>query len=250
MSSALAGNLVFRRPPAVDRRFAGILLGSLAVHALAMLALRQPENPPPPPPLLATIRLAAAVTPVAKSLPLSAESPAASAPRAVAAVPPKARPSVTREEPRPATRADSSAGPAIASAPSALTETAPAGTPAAEAVAAVQPAVAATPAVDPAAEALSSYRRQLTELFARPHEYPRVAALRGWEGEVRLRLKVARKGNLLGVQLDRSSGFDVLDRDALAMLEGYGKLPPLPEALDSNEISVVVPINYKLKKAT
>ena len=27
-------------------------------------------------------------------------------------------------------------------------------------------------------------------------------------------------------------------------------LPPLPEALDSNEIQVVVPINYKLKKTT
>jgi protein TonB len=27
-------------------------------------------------------------------------------------------------------------------------------------------------------------------------------------------------------------------------------LPPLPEALEANEIQVVVPINYKLKKTT
>jgi protein TonB len=97
---------------------------------------------------------------------------------------------------------------------------------------------------------LDSYRQRLSELLARQHEYPRIAAMRGWEGEVRLRLKVARKGNLLGVQLDRSSGFDVLDQHALAMLEGYGSLPPLPEMLESSEIQVVVPINYKLKKTT
>ena len=99
-------------------------------------------------------------------------------------------------------------------------------------------------------EAIDSYRRQLTDLFAREHEYPRVAAMRGWEGEVRLRLRVARRGQLLGVRVDRSSGFEVLDQDALALLEGHGKLPPLPEALEVAEIEVVVPITYRLRKAT
>ena len=102
----------------------------------------------------------------------------------------------------------------------------------------------------PQSEVLDGYRQRLGELFARHQEYPRVAAMRGWEGEVRLRLKVARKGNLLGVALDRSSGFDVLDQHALAMLEHLAGLPPLPEALEANEIQVVVPINYKLKKTT
>jgi protein TonB len=97
---------------------------------------------------------------------------------------------------------------------------------------------------------LAGYRQRLAELFARGYEYPRVAALRGWEGEVRLRLKVARKGNLLGVHLDRSSGFDVLDQHALALLEGHGALPPFPDALEGSEIQVIVPINYKLRKTT
>jgi protein TonB len=102
----------------------------------------------------------------------------------------------------------------------------------------------------PQSEVLEGYRQRLGELFARHQEYPRVAAMRGWEGEVRLRLKVARKGNLLGVVLDHSSGFDVLDQHALAMLEALASLPPLPDALEANEISVVVPVNYKLKKAS
>ena len=103
---------------------------------------------------------------------------------------------------------------------------------------------------EPLEERTASVWERLGELFARHQEYPRVAAMRGWEGEVRLRLKVARKGNLIGVALDRSSGFDVLDQHALAMLEQLASLPPLPEALDANEIQVVVPVNYKLKKTT
>ena len=122
-------------------------------------------------------------------------------------------------------------------------------------------APAATQATPPAAEApsqpvrsqsslLAAYRQSLTEIFAGQQQYPRVAALRGWEGEVRLRLRVARKGNLLAVQLDHSSGFDILDQHALAILQQLATLPPLPEGLEANEIQVVVPVNYKLKKTT
>jgi protein TonB len=97
---------------------------------------------------------------------------------------------------------------------------------------------------------LAAYRQSLTEIFAGQQQYPRVAAMRGWEGEVRLHLRVARKGNLIAVKLDHSSGFDVLDQHALAMLEQLATLPPLPDGLEANEIQVVVPVNYKLKKAT
>jgi protein TonB len=42
----------------------------------------------------------------------------------------------------------------------------------------------------------------------------------------------------------------VLDQHAQALLAGYGDLPPLPDALEANEIQVIVPINYKLRKTT
>jgi protein TonB len=107
----------------------------------------------------------------------------------------------------------------------------------------VQPVVAT-------ADLLAAYRRRLGELLAGQQDYPRVAALRGWEGEVRLRLRVARKGNLLAVALDHSSGYAVLDQHALALLADLGSLPPLPEGLEDNEIQVVVPITYKLNKTS
>ena len=120
-------------------------------------------------------------------------------------------------------------------------------------LAAASEVLSAVPAASPAAaapDALAAYRLRLSELLARHQEYPRVAALRGWQGEVRLRLRVARRGNLLAVDLDRSSGFTVLDQHALALLADLGSLPPLPEGLEGNEIQVVVPITYKLNKTT
>ncbi len=237
----------------VDRKFGLILLLSACLHS-ALFAIiwyhRQPSSSPQPPQLLASIRL----------LPSPAVAPhvEAPAPQRTQALPPQARQPMIPKTQRSTSRESLAAGPAIASAamPAHDTQAAPAVETAPSAKATPAPSAKATPApsvnalAEAAADALAAYRRQLSEAFAREHSYPRIAAMRGWEGEVRLRLKVARKGNLLAIALERSSGFDVLDRDALALLESYGQLPPLPDALDSSEISVVVPINYKLKKTT
>jgi protein TonB len=231
--------------PAVSRKFWAILAISLLLHAtlFAFTSWQRQHGPVSLPPILASIRLIA----VTESGQVAAPAPAP------ASVPQKARQDATRTE-RPAPRSTPTAGPANVpaqtQAPSfaAVAENA---APAASApvVEAARPVPALAPQ-RPQSEVLDAYRQRLGELFARHQEYPRVAALRGWEGEVRLRLKVARKGNLLGVVLDRTSGFDVLDQHALAMLEALAGLPPLPEALEANEISVVVPVNYKLKKTT
>lgn len=114
------------------------------------------------------------------------------------------------------------------------------------AVAAPQPAPAPATAAQEKV-ALDDYGRALAELLARQQQYPRLAALRGWEGEVRLRLKVARKGALVAVQLEHSSGHDVLDQAALQMVQATS-LPNPPEALGDKEIQVVVPIHYKLQR--
>ena len=233
------------RLPAIHRKLWVILGLSVLLHAtLFVLTSWQRKNGPISlPPILASIRLIAA----SESGPVVAPAPA------LASVPQKARQEASRTE-RPAPPMTQTAGPAPVPAPEASPSLAAASdsvVPAASApvVEAVRPAPAIAPQ-RPQSEVLDGYRQRLGELFARHQEYPRVAAMRGWEGEVRLRLKVARKGNLIGVTLDRSSGFDVLDRHALAMLEALAGLPPLPDALESNEIQVVVPINYKLKKST
>ena len=237
----------------LDRRFWRLVALSLLCHAVLFVGIgwQRKTLPAPVVPLMATLRLVAVSEPGPSVV---------SAPPPAATVPPKARQNAAAAVQKSTPRVTQPAGPANAPAPS--SPVASAALPAAEAAPAAPAPLAAESAARPAqagqgaaparaqGESLAAYRQHLTDLFARGIEYPRIAALRGWEGEVRLRLKIARRGNLLGVALDRSSGFDVLDQHALGLLAGFGDLPPLPEALEVSEIQVIVPIQYKLRKTT
>lgn len=250
MSAALRGDTLPYR--AVDRRFWRLVGLSILLHGLlfAGMAWQRKALPAPLPILMASIRLIAPEASLPESGPVAPRAPAP------AALPPKARQQVAAAEPRLTPRVTQPAGPAHVPIHVPAQTSAPAAAEIAAPAASIPSAVAAAPQSEaarptrPQGDALAAYRQHLTELLARGYEYPRIAALRGWEGEVRLRLKVARRGNLLGVTLDRSSGFDVLDQHAQALLAGYGDLPPLPEALEASEIQVIVPINYKLRKTT
>ncbi len=240
--------------PAVDRKFAAILLASFSLHA-GLLAWMQAPRPP----------LAFKLPAIVASLRPAATTPSGAAP---GALPQEVRQPAPRPQPKAAARVLVAAGPAdpvrlpappvapaiVAAAPAAPVALAVSATSAVPAAASTQPAAENAPppaSTAPAqADLLAAYRRQLAELLARHQEYPRVAALRGWEGEVRLRLTVARKGNLLQVELERSSGYGILDQHALAMVGELSGLPALPAALEGNAIQVLVPVNYKLKKTT
>lgn len=239
---------------AADRRRLQVMLGlSLGVHAVLFAGLTLQRKPLPAllPTLQVALRSAVPATAAAAVVPL-VEPLARRALPQPAAVPPQVRPLLQNAPLGLTGRHDEAAGPTTPS-PANSVASLPASAPAAareDAPARAEPA--APPPANPnaAAEALANYRQRLGELFAARQDYPRLAAMRGWEGEVRLRLRVARQGQLINVALDHSSGFDVLDRHALALVEAMASLPPLPAALDLAEIQVIVPINYKLRKTT
>ena len=244
---------VYCLPPAVDRRFSLILAASLLLHGALLFtaSTQQTSHERVSPPIQASLRLIPPVEP---------EASVAAMPAAV--LPTKVRQPEPPRKMSPTSRVPEAAGPAhvVQQGPATPISQPVIAAAAPPSPATLQPVQAVSAPVPTSATAASSaasspdlllaYRRQLSELLARQQEYPRVAALRGWEGEVRLRLQVARKGQLLAVHLEHSSGFDVLDKHALAMLAGFGTLPPFPEALNDSELQVVIPINYKLRKTT
>ncbi|MBN1656547.1 MAG: energy transducer TonB [Deltaproteobacteria bacterium] len=73
-------------------------------------------------------------------------------------------------------------------------------------------------------------------------EYPRAGRRFGWEGKVLLRFKLLADGRVLEARVDRSSGFELLDRSALRALE---RAAPLPAPVAATE--VIVPILFALK---
>ncbi|MGF1468278.1 MAG: energy transducer TonB [Sandaracinaceae bacterium] len=78
--------------------------------------------------------------------------------------------------------------------------------------------------------------------------YPLAAQREHLEGVVVLRVRLSHQGEILAVRLSRSSGHAVLDRSAVATLQGMGRVPPPPPQLNWEEgRELPVPIDYVLR---
>ncbi len=98
----------------------------------------------------------------------------------------------------------------------------------------------------PVSSLLDSYGKQLSSLIARYQRYPHVAQLRGWQGTAQVQLFVSVEGRMVNAVILRSSGFEVLDDQALEMVHQAVPLPQPPETLRGREFTVMVPIVFKL----
>lgn len=83
--------------------------------------------------------------------------------------------------------------------------------------------------------------------LARHFEYPHVARLRGWEGDVLLGFVVQASGRLDGIRVLRGSGFAVLDRSAVDSLRHVARLPEAVAWLNGRDLEVRLPILYRLE---
>jgi len=108
-------------------------------------------------------------------------------------------------------------------------------------------AALSAPSRAPAPELLSGYGKMISQALARYKEYPQIARMRGWEGSVTMRLRVAPSGRLIDAELHTSSGHDVLDKQALAMASQAQRFPAPPDGLNGGEIAVLVPIVFRLE---
>lgn len=107
------------------------------------------------------------------------------------------------------------------------------------------PTRAPPPGPDPAA--LARYGELLSQRLASAQDYPRIAAMRGWEGEVTLLLTITRTDGLKSVTVRKSSGHEVLDRHAIALVEACSPLPTPPPGLGDQPFQVTVPVRYRLR---
>jgi len=78
-------------------------------------------------------------------------------------------------------------------------------------------------------------------------DYPMLARRRGWEGRVRIGVLVESDGDLRDIHVVESCGYRVLDEAALDDLREVGRLSEVNAWLDGEAISVILPIQYRLK---
>ena len=88
----------------------------------------------------------------------------------------------------------------------------------------------------------ASLGEKLSEYFY----YPRIARKKGWQGQVKLRLRIEGNGHLSNIQLHRSSGYPSLDNAALNSLQKAAYLPDAKSWLQGMPYDIVVPVEYHL----
>ena len=76
--------------------------------------------------------------------------------------------------------------------------------------------------------------------------YPPMAHRNGWEGRVELLVQLDQDGRLHTLRVVRSSGYLLLDEDALLTLRRIGSIPRARSWVPEQGYATTLPIIYKL----
>lgn len=87
---------------------------------------------------------------------------------------------------------------------------------------------------------------ELRAAFDARFVYPPLARRHGWQGQVRVGLTVGPDGHLSELRILSSSGYAILDRDALQTLARIGALPQALPRLDARPHRLQLPVVYRL----
>jgi protein TonB len=97
-------------------------------------------------------------------------------------------------------------------------------------------------------EEITEWQRAIVVRIAQAKTYPRAARAAGAEGEVRVLFTMDRYGKVIAQEIETSSGHRVLDDAALLLLDELGKMPTPPTHLAGESFSMVIPLNYAIRK--
>jgi len=77
-------------------------------------------------------------------------------------------------------------------------------------------------------------------------EYPRRAAELGQEGSLLMRFTILKDGRLGGIKLLQSSGYRLLDQEAIRAVREAAPFNPIPDRLHKNRLNIMATFNYSL----
>ncbi|OGA01222.1 MAG: hypothetical protein A3I00_09895 [Betaproteobacteria bacterium RIFCSPLOWO2_02_FULL_64_12] len=248
------------------RALANCLVVSMALHALVLLlfpGFRASSAPADNSIKILVARIAPRVALPEPAPPREAEAvrppPQPEPPRQQPQPRPEPRPALTRPTPETPRAAPPPAAPAPT--PSAPGETASAPSPVPQAPSSAprspEPQAPATKgeaagraATSPSAEetgSMEQYRLALIGAAKKYKRYPAQAMEKGWQGRVEIRLVIGSNGMTQSVVVKTSSGFQVLDSQALDMVKKAKPLAPIPASLRGREFTVDIPVIFDLQ---
>ena len=95
--------------------------------------------------------------------------------------------------------------------------------------------------------AKDAYGDALWRAISKFKKYPNIAQRRGYQGEVILELQLDGFGKIKSKNILQTSGYEILDNQALEMVDKAVPFPLPAEALRNSNFSIKIPVPFKLE---
>ena len=92
-----------------------------------------------------------------------------------------------------------------------------------------------------------SYKAIISAILQKYKEYPPEALKRKQEGTVMVVFTIKNNGNLANYEITESSGFKLLDKAVEKMLERAAPLPPFPDDIKRQSMTLLLPVDFYIK---
>jgi periplasmic protein TonB len=92
-------------------------------------------------------------------------------------------------------------------------------------------------------DASLEYQNRLRARIEQFHEYPEAARAGRLQGVVQVIFTLGRSGEVVGIRIKSSSGYALLDQEAIAMIRRARPLPEIPRDLPE-QFTVVLPVEF------
>ena len=99
------------------------------------------------------------------------------------------------------------------------------------------------------AQAVPAWKDEIVTILNRNRRYPATAQARREQGVAQIFFSIDRQGRVLQSRVLNSSGVEVLDEEALALIRRAEPFPPPPAALAGDHIDFRVPIRFTFRDA-
>lgn len=99
--------------------------------------------------------------------------------------------------------------------------------------------------ITPVADILAAYLNQIRLMLEKEKRYPFLARKNCQEGTVYIKFTLLRDGGLKKIRVTKSSGFEILDKEAEATIRRIS-FPAFPKSLRLTQLQLEVPIVFRL----
>lgn len=101
--------------------------------------------------------------------------------------------------------------------------------------------------IDPEQEAMLRYQDMIKQRIQQERRYPLWAKKQAIEGSVYLSFKVLTNGLTRDIEIIQSSGYEILDREAIKTIQRGEPFPTIPKEINMPSLQMRISLVFKLK---